>query len=71
MINKQLTKYQITNQINRVLGYDFILCDSMYSKSELFEMYNEIVITGKIPVWSEVDNSDVMFIYPMGCHKRN
>lgn len=71
MTNKQLTKYQITNQINRVLGYDFILCDSMYSKSELFEMYNEIVITGKIPVWSEVDNSDVMFIYPMGCHKRN
>jgi hypothetical protein len=71
MTNKQLTKYQITNQINRVLGYDFLLCDSMYSKSELFEMYNEIVITGKIPVWSEVDNSDVMFIYPMGCHKRN
>lgn len=71
MTNKQLTKYQITNQINRVLGYNFLLCDSMYSKSELFEMYNEIVITGKIPVWSEVDNSDVMFIYPMGCHKRN
>lgn len=71
MTNKQLTKYQIANQINRVLGYDFLLCDSMYSKSELFEMYNEIVIRGKIPVWSEVDNSDVMFIYPMGCHKRN
>lgn len=71
MTNKQLTKYQITNQINRVLGYDFLLCDSMYSKSELFEMYNEIVIKGKIPVWSEVDNSGVMFIYPMGCHKRN
>lgn len=71
MTNKQLTKYQIANQINRVLGYDFLLCDSMYSKSELFEMYNEIVIKGKIPVWSEVDNSDVMFIYPMGCHKRN
>lgn len=71
MTNKQLTKYQITNQINRVLGYDFLLCDSMYSKSELFEMYNEIVIKGKIPVWSEADNSDVMFIYPMGCHKRN
>lgn len=71
MTNKQLTKYQITNQINRVLGYDFLLCDSMYSKSELFAMYNEIVIKGKIPVWSEVDNSDVMFIYPMGCHKRN
>lgn len=71
MTNKQLTKYQITNQINRVLGYDFLLCDSMYSKSELFEMYNEIVIKGKIPVWSEVDNSDVTFIYPMGCHKRN
>lgn len=71
MTSKQLTKYQITNQINRVLGYDFLLCDSMYSKSELFEMYNEIVIKGKIPVWSEVDNSDVMFIYPMGCHKRN
>lgn len=67
MTNKQLTKYQITNQINRVLGYDFLLCDSMYSKSELFEMYNEIVIKGKIPVWSEGDNSDVMFIYPMGC----
>jgi hypothetical protein len=65
MTNKQLTKYQITNQINRALGYDFLLCDSMYSKSELFEMYNEIVIKGKIPVWSEVDDSDVMFIYPM------
>lgn len=71
MTNKQLTKYQITNQINRVLGYNFLLCDSMYSKSELFEMYNEIVIKGKTPIWSEVDNSDVMFIYPMGCHKRN
>lgn len=38
MASKQLTKNQITNQINRVSGYDFLLCDSMYSKSELFEM---------------------------------
>ena len=44
MTSKQLTKYQITNQINRVLGYEFLLCDSMYSKSELFEIYNEVVI---------------------------
>lgn len=66
MTNRQLTKYQITNQINRVLGYEFLLCDSMYSKAELFEMYNEIVIKGKIPVWSEVEDSNVMFIYPMG-----
>ena len=65
MANKQLTKHQITNQINRVLGYDFLLCDSMYSKSELFEMYSEIVIKRKIPVWSEIENSIVMFIYPM------
>lgn len=34
MASKQLTKNQITNQINRVLGYDFLLCDSM-----LFEMF--------------------------------
>ena len=66
MTNRQLTKYQITNQINRVLGYDFLLSDSMYSKAELFEMYNEIVVNGKIPVWSEVEDSDVMFIYPTG-----
>lgn len=66
MVSKQLTKNQITNQINRVLGYDFLICDGMYSKSELFEMYNEIVIKGKIPVWSEIEDSDVMFIYPMG-----
>lgn len=66
MANKQLTKYQITNQINRVLGYDFLLCDSMYTKSELFEMYNEIVVKGKIPVWSEIENSNVIFIYPTG-----
>lgn len=65
MTNKQLTKYQIANQINRVLGYEFILSDSMYSKSELFEMYNEIVVKGKIPVWSEIEDSDVVFIYPM------
>ena len=65
MTNKQLTKYQITNQINRVLGYVFLLSDSMYSKAELFELYNEIVIKGKIPVWSEIENSDVMFIYLM------
>ena len=65
MTNKQLTKYQITNQINRVLGYDFLLSDSMYSKAELFELYNEIVIKGKIPVYSEIEDSDVMFIYPM------
>lgn len=65
MTNKQLTKYQITNQINRVLGYDFLLCDSMYSKSELFEIYNEVVIKGKIPIWSGIENSNVMFIYPM------
>lgn len=65
MTNRQLTKYQITNQINRVLGYDFLLSDSMYSKAELFEMYNEIVIKGKIPVWSEIEDSDVMFIYPV------
>ena len=65
MTNKQLIKYQITNQINRVLGYEFLLSDSMYSKSELFEMYNEIVINGKIPVWSEIEDSDIMFIYPM------
>ena len=66
MTNRQLTKYQITNQINRVLGYDFLLSDSMYSKAELFEMYNEIVVNGKIPVWSEIEDSDVMFIYPTG-----
>lgn len=65
MTNKQLTKNQITNQINRVLGYDFLLCDSMYSKSELFDMYNEIVIKGKIPIWSEIEDSIVMFIYPV------
>lgn len=65
MSKKQLTKYQIINQINRVLGYDFLLCDSMYSKSELFELYNEIVIKGKIPVWSEIEDNNVMFIYPM------
>lgn len=65
MANKQLTKHQITNQINRVLGYEFLLTDSMYSKAELFEMYNEIVINGKIPVWSEIENSDVVFIYPI------
>lgn len=65
MANKQLTKHQITNQINRVLGYDFLLCDSMYSKSELFDMYNEIVIKGKIPIWSEIEDSIVMFIYPV------
>lgn len=65
MANKQLTKHQITNQINRTLGYDFILCDSMYSKAELFEIYDEIVINGKIPVWSEIENSNVIFIYPM------
>lgn len=63
MKNKQLTKYQIVNQINRLLGYDFLLTDSMYSKAELFEMYNEIVINGKIPVWSEIEDSDVMFMY--------
>ena len=66
MANRQLTKNQITNQINRALGYEFLLCDSMYSKAELFEMYNEIVINGKIPVWSEIEDSDVMFIYPTG-----
>lgn len=60
MANKQLTKEQITNQINRVLGYEFLLSDSMYSKAELFEIYNEIVIKGKIPVWSEIDDSDVI-----------
>lgn len=65
MANKQLTKEQITNQINRVLGYEFLLSDSMYSKAELFEIYNEIVIKGKIPVWSEIDDSDVIFIYSM------
>lgn len=65
MTTKQLTKYQIVNQINRVLGYDFLLTDSMYSKAELFEMYNEIVIKGKIPVWSEIEDSNVMFIYPI------
>lgn len=65
MKNKQLTKYQIVNQINRLLGYDFLLTDSMYSKAELFEMYNEIVINGKIPVWSEIEDSDVMFMYRM------
>lgn len=63
MSNKQLTKYQIVNQINRVLGYDFLLTDSMYSKSELFEIYNEVVIKNKIPVWSEIEDSNVMFIY--------
>lgn len=62
---KQLTKNQIVNQINRVLGYDFLLTDSMYSKAELFEIYNEIVIKGKIPVWSEIENSNVIFIYPI------
>ena len=65
MANKQLTKYQITNQINRVLGYDFLLCDSMYSKAELFEIYKEVVINNKIPVWSEMEDSNVMFIYSM------
>lgn len=65
MTNRQLTKYQITNQINRVLGYEFLLSDSVYSKPELFELYNEIVVNGKIPVWSEIENSDVIFIYPM------
>ena len=66
MTNRQLTKHQITNQINRVLGYEFLLSDSMYSKSELFEIYNEIVIKGKIPVWSEIEDSIVMFICPVG-----
>ena len=66
MTNRQLTKHQITNQINRVLGYEFLLSDSMYSKSELFEIYNEIVIKGKIPVWSEIEDSIVMFIHPVG-----
>lgn len=65
MTSKQLTKYQITNQINRVLGYEFLLCDSMYSKSELFEIYNEVVIKGKIPIWSEIEDSNVIFIYPI------
>lgn len=65
MKNRQLTKNQIVNRINRVLGYDFLLTDSMYSKAELFEMYNEIVINGKIPVWSEIEDSDVMFMYRM------
>lgn len=50
MKNKQLTKNQIVNQINRILGYDFLLTDSMYSKAELFEIYNEVVINNKIPV---------------------
>lgn len=66
MANKQLTKYQITNQINRVLGYDFVLSNSMYSKIDLLEIYNEIVAQGKIPVWSEIENSNVIFIYPTG-----
>lgn len=63
MANKQLTKYQIVNQINRILGYDFLLTDSMYTKAELFEIYKEVVINNKIPVWSEIENSNVMFIY--------
>lgn len=63
MSSKQLTKYQIVNQINRVLGYDFLLTDSMYSKAELFEIYKEIVINNKIPVWSEIEDSNLMFIY--------
>ena len=66
MANKQLTKYQLTNQINRVLGYDFVLSNSMYSKIDLLEIYNEIVAQGKIPVWSEIENSNVIFIYPTG-----
>lgn len=63
MSNKQLTKYQIVNQINRALGYDFLLTDSMYTKAELFELYKEIVINNKIPVWSEIEDSDLMFMY--------
>lgn len=63
MKNKQLTKNQIVNQINRILGYDFLFTDSMYSKAELFEIYNEVVINNKIPVWSEIEDSNVMFIY--------
>lgn len=63
MTNKQLTRNQIVNQINRVLGYDFLLTDSMYTKSELFEIYKQVVIDNKIPVWSEIENSNAMFIY--------
>lgn len=63
MKNKQLTKYQIVNQINRVLGYDFLLTDSMYTKAELFEIYKEVVINNKIPIWSEIEDSNIMFIY--------
>lgn len=65
MTIKQLTKNQIVNQINRVLGYDFLLTDSIYSKAELFEIYNVVVINNKIPVWSEIEDSNVMFIYKM------
>lgn len=43
MASKQLPKNQITNLINKVLGYDFLLCDSMDSKSELFEMSEESI----------------------------
>lgn len=62
---KQLTKLQIINQINRVLGYHFVnegFID-LYSKSELFEIYKAVVIDKKIPVYSEIDDSDVIFIY--------